>query len=287
MLIKRIITALVLLAILLPALFFGSPNLFNGLALILIAAGVWEWSRMNGYSQAHAIFFALDAFLICWGLMYLGLTRYPMPILWLIVTAVWVLVSGYLLKNGIASWARIPKPLRMIAGLLLICTAWLAVAQLRVVGINLLLSALLLVWAADICAYAAGRLLGGKLFGKLIDKSKLAPAISPGKTWEGVVGGFVGVLLIASFWLWVDHHYVSDSLSLYTLLWERGALFALLALVFLTMLAVVGDLIESLVKRSAGVKDSSHLLPGHGGVLDRVDALLPVLPAAMFFVSLL
>lgn len=281
MLIKRIITAVALLAILLPALFFGVPNAFNGLALILIAAGVWEWSRMNGYSQTKSIFFALDAFVICAGLMYIGLTRYPMPMLWLIATTLWVLISSYLLSKGVASWARVPQSIRLTLGVLLICTTWLAVSQLRQIGINLLLSTLLLVWAADICAYVAGRLFGGKLFGT----HKLAITISPGKTWEGALGGFVGVLLVAYFWLWVDQKYASDSLSLYTLLKERFGWFMLLALVFLTMLAIVGDLLESLVKRSAGVKDSSGLLPGHGGVLDRVDALLPVLPAAMFLVS--
>ncbi len=282
MLIKRIITAVVLLAILLPALFFGSPNVFNALTLILIAAGVWEWSRINSYSQTKSIFFALDAFVICAGLMYIGLTRYPLPMLWLIATALWVLISSYLLIKGVERWARIPQSVRLIIGVLLICTTWLAVSQLRQIGINLLLSTLLLVWAADICAYVAGRLFGGKLFGA----RKLAVTISPGKTWEGVLGGFAGVLLVAYFWLWLDQKYASDSLSLYTLLHERFGWFILLALVFLTMLAVVGDLIESLVKRSAGVKDSSSLLPGHGGVLDRVDALLPVLPVAMFFVSL-
>ncbi len=281
MLIKRIITAVVLLAILLPALFFGTPNAFNALALILIAAGVWEWSRMNGYGQTKSIFFALDVFVICAGLMYIGLTRYPLPILWLMVTALWVLIASYLLSKGVTSWVQIPKSLRLILGVLLICTTWLAVSQLRQIGINLLLSTLLLVWAADIFAYAAGRLFGGKLFGT----RKLAASISPGKTWEGVLGGFVGVVLVAYFWLWLDQKYASDSLSLYTLLKERFGWFMLLALVFLTMLAVVGDLIESLVKRSAGVKDSSGLLPGHGGVLDRVDALLPVLPAAMLLVS--
>jgi phosphatidate cytidylyltransferase len=283
MLIKRIITAVVLLAILLPAMFFGSANVFNGIALILIAAGVWEWSRMNGYSQARSIFFALDIFVICFGLMYLGVTRYPMPLLWLFVTALWVLASCYLLKNGIASWVRIPKSVRLLIGILFIFSAWLALAQLREIGINLLLSVLLLVWAADIFAYAGGRLLGGKLFGQ----RKLAATISPGKTWEGVIGGFAGVLIVASFWLWLDQKYASDSLSLYTLLEERLSAVALVGLIFLTMLAVIGDLIESLVKRSAGVKDSSGLLPGHGGVLDRVDALIPVLPAAMFFVSML
>jgi phosphatidate cytidylyltransferase len=185
----------------------------------------------------------------------------------------------------VASWARIPPSIRLILGVLLICTTWLAVSQLRQIGINLLLSTLLLVWAADICAYAAGRLFGGKLFGGFANQGKLAVTISPGKTWEGVLGGFIGVSLMAVFWLWLDQKCAPDSLSLYTLLQARFGWFMLLALVFLTMLAVVGDLIESLVKRSAGVKDSSGLLPGHGGVLDRVDALLPVLPAAMFLVS--
>lgn len=276
MLIKRIITAVVLLAILLPALFWGSPNLFNRLTLILIAAGVWEWSRMNGYSTTKSVFFALDVFVICAGLMHLGLTRYPMPILWLINTAVWVLASAHLMKSGVASWAKIPQALRLVGGVLLISTTWLAVAQLREIGINLLLSVLLLVWAADIFAYAAGRAWG---------KHKLAPSISPGKTWQGVAGGFVGVLAVAGFWLWVDARYSSDSLSLYSVMLHRFGWLSLFVLVFLTLLAVVGDLMESLVKRSAGVKDSSGLLPGHGGVLDRVDALLPVLPTAMLLVS--
>jgi phosphatidate cytidylyltransferase len=281
MLIKRIITALVLLAILLPALFFGAPNVFNALALTLIATGVWEWSRMNGCSQTKSRFFALDAFVICAGLMYVGLTSLPLPALWLAATALWVLVSNYLLAKGVASWVRVPQVVRLVLGVLLICTTWLAVSQLRQIGINLLLSTLLLVWAADICAYAVGRHFGGRLFGD----RKLAATISPGKTWEGVLGGFIGVLLVAGFWLWLDQMYKLDSPSLYTLLWARFGWFMPLSLAFLTMLAVVGDLIESLVKRSAGIKDSSGLLPGHGGVLDRVDALLPVLPAVMFLLS--
>lgn len=276
MLIKRIVTAVVLLGILLPALFLGVPNLFNAIALVLIAAAVWEWSRMNGYSNTKSVFFGLNTFVMCAGLMYLGVTRMPLPMLWLCATAFWVLISAYLLKNGVIIWGTIPKALRLIGGVLILCTTWLAVAQLREVGINLLLSALLLVWAADIFAYAAGRLFG---------KNKLAPSVSPGKTWEGVFGGFVGVLMVAGLWLWVDYNYASDSLSLYSIMLHRFGYLSILVLVFLTMMAVVGDLIESLVKRSAGVKDSSGLLPGHGGVLDRVDALLPVLPVAMLLVS--
>jgi phosphatidate cytidylyltransferase len=276
MLFKRIVTAFILLGMLLPALFWGVPQLFNVLALMLIAAAVWEWSRMNGYSHTKAIFFGLDAFVIGVGLMYLGVTRQPLPMLWLCVSALWVLVATYLLKNGVAVWVKIPQALRLVGGVVMLGATWLAVAQLREIGINLLLSALILVWAADILAYAFGRLLG---------KHKLAPSVSPGKTWEGVVGGFVGVLLVAVCWIWIDGKYASDSLSLYSLILYRFGYLSIVVLVFLTLMAVVGDLLESLVKRSAGVKDSSGLLPGHGGVLDRVDALLPVLPMAMLLVS--
>ena len=135
------------------------------------------------------------------------------------------------------------------------------------------------VWAADIAAY-----FGGRAFGK----RKLAPSISPGKSWEGVWSGMLGVLLLAAFWLLVvDRQLPVDSRSLYAqLIQHLGYVTAALALLFLSMMSVVGDLFESLVKRSAGAKDSSGLLPGHGGVLDRIDALLPVMPIALALVSL-
>ncbi|MGB7420341.1 MAG: phosphatidate cytidylyltransferase, partial [Comamonas sp.] len=145
-------------------------------------------------------------------------------------------------------------------------------ARARAVGINFLLSVLCLVWAADICAYFVGRAFG---------RRKLAPAISPGKSWEGVWGGMAGVLVLALVWAWADGRWQASVPSLYTQLAGLGWLLALPALLFLTAMSVVGDLVESLVKRSAGAKDSSQLLPGHGGVLDRVDALLPTLPLAL------
>jgi phosphatidate cytidylyltransferase len=132
---------------------------------------------------------------------------------------------------------------------------------------------------ADIAAY-----FGGRAFGK----RKLALAISPGKSWEGVWSGMLAVLVVA--WLWtqfIDGRAGVESISLYAQLAQRlGLAGAALALVFLSAMGVVGDLFESLVKRSAGVKDSSGLLPGHGGVLDRIDALLPVFPIALALASL-
>jgi phosphatidate cytidylyltransferase len=126
---------------------------------------------------------------------------------------------------------------------------------------------------ADVAAY-----FGGRRFGR----NKLAPSISPGKSWEGVWSGMVGVMLLAVLWIWIDGHFAVDAPSIYSRLWSvAGPLGLATALFVLCGLSVMGDLVESLVKRAAGAKDSSRLLPGHGGVLDRVDALLPVLPAAM------
>jgi phosphatidate cytidylyltransferase len=150
--------------------------------------------------------------------------------------------------------------------------------QAKVMGVNFLLSVLFLVWMADIAAYFSGRAFG---------RHKLAPGISPGKTWEGVWGGMFCVLLMACVWIWVDLQYQVDSPSLYSRLYLRGAVFLILATLFLTLMSVAGDLVESLVKRSAGMKDSSQLLPGHGGVLDRVDALLPTLPLALMLTQTL
>jgi phosphatidate cytidylyltransferase len=114
---------------------------------------------------------------------------------------------------------------------------------------------------------------------------KLAPSISPGKSWEGVFGGMLGVMLVALVWAELDRRMAVSTLSFFSVLLSKGAWVAWPALLFMCAMSVVGDLVESLVKRSAGMKDSSALLPGHGGVLDRVDALLPTLPLAMMLVA--
>jgi phosphatidate cytidylyltransferase len=176
------------------------------------------------------------------------------------------------LRRGVSAWGAMPRALRLWPGLALIGLAWWAMAQARAQGVELLLSMMTLVWVADISAYFAGKALG---------RRKLAPAISPGKSWEGVCGGAIGVACLAAGWTWAGLSQGHPDASLYGRLWSHGPWIAALALAVLTAASVAGDLFESLVKRSAGVKDSSGLLPGHGGVLDRVDALLPVLPVAM------
>jgi phosphatidate cytidylyltransferase len=272
MLKQRVITALLLLAVLLPALFYSRIEPFALLALVMIVAGGWEWGRLNACSPAKSLLLglgvggALAAFWIAGGL------QQSWRVLWLAVGACWVLLSVAMLGRGVAGWGRWAAPLRLWGGLLLIACAWLALVQARQMGLDFLLSVLTLVWMADIAAYAGGRAFG---------RRKLAPTISPGKSWEGALSGLVGVCLLAAGWLWFD----PTGASLYARLWVWGPVLAVLAMVFLVAMSVVGDLVESLVKRSAGVKDSSQLLPGHGGVLDRVDALLPVLPLAMMLAT--
>ena len=272
MLKQRVITALVLLAILLPALFYPSPEPFCAVALILIAAGAWEWGRLNGYGQPGSLLLAADCAGLCLASWALGWLDNPSPWFWRVAGAAWVLGGAGLLRVGVAGWPSLPRPVRVLGGLAAIWLAWVAVAQARTIGINFLLSVLVLVWVADIFAYFAGRAFG---------KHKLAPAISPGKSWEGVWGGMAGVLVLAVSWGWADASLHAGVASFYTRLLAHGWPVLLIGALFMAAMSVVGDLVESLVKRSVGAKDSSGLLPGHGGVLDRVDALLPTLPLAM------
>ena len=280
MLKQRIITAIVLLAILLPALFWSSPEPFMAVTLVMLAAAGWEWGRLNGFGQGPSVALGAITALLCAGAWAGGWTRHPSQVAWTFAGAAWVLLGGWLLKGGVAGWPHIPKALRVVAGVLALWAAWVAVAQARVIGVNFLLSILVLVWVADIAAYFAGR-----AFGLKFTRNKLAPAISPGKSWEGVWGGMLGVVVLALAWAWGDASLGASTPSLYTRLAHSGWPVLVIAVLFLAAMSVVGDLAESLIKRSAGVKDSSQLLPGHGGVLDRVDALLPTLPLAMMLAT--
>ena len=278
---QRIITAVALLAILLPALFYPSPVPFGVVALVLMGAAAWEWARLNGFTGAAAVAVGAACVALCLASWAAGWLTATVSTAWVIVGGAWVLGGGLLLRGGVSGWPRIPRNVRLVVGVLGLWLAWLAVAQARVVGINFLLSVLLLVWVADIFAYFVGR-----AFGLKFTKARLAPAISPGKSWEGVWGGMAGVVAMAAGWVWADVHWQAQVDSLYTRLAHQGWWLLLTGVVFMAAMSVVGDLVESLIKRSAGVKDSSGLLPGHGGVLDRVDALLPTLPLAMMLASL-
>jgi len=278
MLRQRVITALVLVGLLLGTLLARSVWPFALLTLALIAAAGWEWARLNQAGGALAL--AMGAAVAVAGAAALGSgwAERPPVVLWWGVTALWLLCGSLALRVGPGAWPQVPRPARWGLGLVALWAAWLALAHARAIGINFMLSLLCLVWMADVAAYFGGRTLG---------RRKLALAISPGKSWEGVWSGMAGVLLLALFWIWLDSRFDVDGPSLYsTLVRGLGWAGTAAALLALCGLSVVGDLVESLVKRAAGAKDSSRLLPGHGGVLDRVDALLPVIPAALALASL-
>lgn len=284
MLLQRVITALALLAVLLPALFWSSPIPFAVVVLVLLAAGAWEWGRLNGLARAGALACGAACLALCGLAWQAGLVGRPLPLLWAGAGALWVLGGAQVLRRGVAGWPQLARVVRVVVGVLALWLTWLALAQARAIGLNFLLSVFVLVWAADVAAYFAGRAFGLRLV-----SVRLAPAISPGKSWEGAWGGMLAVVVVGWVWQQIDATWGVTggwSASLYTQLAERGPVLGLMALLFLAAMSVVGDLVESLVKRAAGVKDSSGLLPGHGGVLDRVDALLPVLPLAMMLVAI-
>lgn len=306
MLKQRVITALVLVAILLPVLAAEAAWPFALLSLVFVAAAGWEWSRLNeapGWRAwvlaaavvGGALYAAAQLALPVWAPQPSPGSVLAMPHthawgeppvgflvpgwVWWAAALLWVPGGAAMLRWGPGHWLTVPQLVRRLLGVLMLVLAWLALVEGRSQGLNFLLSVFCLVWAADIGAY-----FGGRAFGK----RKLAPSISPGKSWEGVFAGMLAVAVLAVLWVWVDREAaLVDGPSLYSRLWSGlGPLGAALALMALTGMSVAGDLVESLVKRQAGVKDSSQLLPGHGGVLDRIDALLPVLPLSLAVMTL-
>ncbi len=278
MLKQRVITAVVLLLVLLPAVFAPMSWPFAVLTLVMITAAGWEWGRLNGAGATGSLVMGAVVGGLCAAALQLGWVGVGASPAWWLACGVWVLGGALAIKVGPTAWPGLPIVARWVLGVAMLFTAWLALASAKVVGLNYLLSVFCLVWVADISAY-----FGGRAFGR----RKLAPTISPGKSWEGVWSGMLGVMVLAAAWILIDKTWSLGSASVFTLLWQRfDVLGLMLALVFLCAMSVLGDLVESLVKRSAGAKDSSQLLPGHGGVLDRVDALLPVFPIAMALSSL-
>ena len=282
MLRQRILTAIVLLALFLPALFSSSPWPFWGFTALMIWAAGWEWGRLNGLKGLMAWILGLLTCALAWLMYPFGqwtLGVFERTWLWTAATLGWVVFGGLALRAGPRGWGRMPSAIRQLLGVGLLALAWLAMLGARERGVNFLMSVFCLVWVADSAAYLGGRLLG---------RHKLALTISPGKTWEGAFSGVLAVVFLALGWsVWVDTASWAGGPSFFGTMRAHGGLLGMwIAAACLTALAVVGDLFESLLKRSVGVKDSSGLLPGHGGVLDRIDALVPVFPAAMALCAL-
>jgi phosphatidate cytidylyltransferase len=275
MLLQRVITALALVALLVPALLADSLLPFAGLTLLMIGCAGWEWGRLNGLPQAGALALGLVVALGCAAAWGAGWAESAPSAVWWLAVVGWMLGGGVALRAGPTQWPRLPRWARLLVGWLMLSLAWLALAAAKQHGVGFILSALCIVWAADISAY-----FGGRAFGR----RKLAPSISPGKSWEGVWSGMLGAGLLAWGWLSLEAVWPAIGPSAFaSILQQRGIAGLVLGIVALCAFSVVGDLMESLAKRAVGAKDSSRLLPGHGGVLDRVDALLPVLPAVMAF----
>lgn len=259
---QRLLAALVLIPLVVVGVLY-LPQLFFSLAVAAVMLlGAWEWTRLiplNGRSQR-------SAFLLLIGLLLLLLGRFVADPGWVAV----MLGAGVAWWLGVLAWFRSPKwasdiPLvKILAALPALLPAWGALAVLHgqtVQGPQLVLFLLVLIWTADSGAYFVGKTLG---------RHKLAPAISPGKTWEGVAGGLLasaGLAAVAAWWLDVPD--------------AQKTGFVLLAVVSAGC-SVIGDLFISLLKRQQGLKDSGHLIPGHGGILDRIDSLLAAAPVFLF-----
>jgi phosphatidate cytidylyltransferase len=265
MLRKRVITALLLVAGL-ALILFALPPLAAALAFAAIAAlAGWEWGGLMKQDQPARVMYAFVLLLFCWQLSVAAPRIVPVllgvsALFWLLVVPLWFRFKWTLVGNDFFGY---------LLGALVILPTWAAMAALHAVSTWLLLAAMALVWVADIAAYFAGRAFG---------RHKLAPTISPGKTWEGVAGAVVGVLIYGGIVL--SFTPLRDRLPL-------GIPLLASMLILLTAVSVLGDLFESLLKRQAGIKDSSNLLPGHGGVLDRIDALTSTLPLAALILHFL
>ena len=281
MLKTRVITALVILPIILIALFL-LPNYGWALfTLLIVSAALWEWSHFCQLSKS-GIQAYLAASLLFSSMIFISYNRGQFEdipfkslalagflvaaIFWMLVVPVWLLKI----------WRPASAWVIAFAGWAVIFPAWLALLFLHDVSPWLLLSFAAIVWVADIAAYFVGKRFG---------KNKLAPAISPGKTIEGVLGGMVGVAVYFFLWqLLVANSFVGRQAWAQDLRTSLVALFSFFIL--LSVVSVVGDLFESWMKRGANLKDSSNLLPGHGGILDRIDALTSTLPLASLYVLL-
>jgi phosphatidate cytidylyltransferase len=269
MLRTRVITAVVLLALLAAAAALGATALLELLA-VLVAIAMYEWIRLAGAGFATSVGAAA-----AYGALLAGASAFdlrpPEPVgaaVSFVACILWC-AAGTAIAGAERGRFRIGRIASMMLAVALLSAGWIALDRLLHRGVPWLVSVLAVVWVADIAAYFSGRALG---------RHKLAPRVSPGKTWEGVYGALVLVTVAALVvhGLWPGARVWSNDL-LSNLAWP----IALASLWVLVALSIVGDLFESLLKRQAQVKDSGRLLPGHGGVLDRIDATLPALPAAV------
>ncbi|MBX3663940.1 MAG: phosphatidate cytidylyltransferase [Burkholderiales bacterium] len=261
MLRARVATVAVLLPLFVGGMFFLGQIWWALLLLPLLLAGGREWAALAGFSRngnlAYCGILAASAAVLLWGGELHRSQQALDAAIFGIAVAFWFLLAPLWLWRG---W-RLRDPLFLgLTGWILVVPTWLALVRLQQWP-WVLLAVLGVVWVADSAAYFAGHFWG---------RRKLAPSISPGKTWEGVAGAAIGVAV---------YHALVWKLGFSVIAPQSAGAAALLVAVLLP-LSIIGDLFESWIKRQAGVKDSGNLLPGHGGVLDRIDALTATLPLA-------
>ena len=252
---SRVLTAMLLLAVFVPAVLWAPAWLWAVLMAGVVGLAAFEWARLSHFpplsARTYAALLALGALALPYGLA----ADWPVFQTGLIVLAIafWLLVAPLWL---LGRWQAVQPFVRAVVGVVVLLPTWAALLYLHARGPGVLLGVMAIVWIADTAAYFSGRHFG---------RHKLAPAISPGKTWEGVAGAVVALALYAA------------ALSALVGMPLLPLLVMVSALLYVS---VLGDLFESWIKRVSGMKDSGHMLPGHGGVLDRIDALTSTLPIA-------
>lgn len=252
---KRVLTAFLLLAVFVPAMLWAPAWLWSILVAGVVSMAAYEWAHLSHFPQLSARVYAGLLALTALILPSLLATSWPLYQAALVLLAIgfWLLIAPLWL---LGRWHAEQPFLRAVIGVVVLMPTWAALLYLHARGPAVLIGVMAIVWIADTAAYFSGRHFG---------RHKLAPSISPGKTWEGVAGALVAVALYA---------------GVLSLLTEMPLLRLFLVVCGLLYLSVLGDLFESWVKRVSGMKDSGGVLPGHGGVLDRIDALTATLPVA-------
>lgn len=266
---QRLATAVVLLLVSLFALFYFPQSAWFGLVFTLVAIGAWEWAGLAGWTGIARALYAASTATVC--LATASLLPWESQIRlapFAAAFAFWALVAPLWL---VREWHAHSTIALALLGFLVLIPFGLALIALRAISPWLLLQILSVVWVADTAAYFFGRSFG---------KTRLAPVISPGKTWEGALGGLFAVTIYAAGWFMLERN--SDYGERMVL-----GLAQSISLLLLVPASIVGDLFESWLKRLAGVKDSGTLLPGHGGLLDRIDGLTAALPVAAFTILFL
>ncbi len=259
----RIITALLLVGAFIPTLFLSSNMVWASLMLVLSLVSLYEWAGMAQFSKSYTLCYLVVATLFGGVGLYAMqqshfsiLTQISQP-LYILAALFWLLLAPiWLAKRFVIKQAMVMA----LLGMILLAPLWIATVAVRMESPWLLLLLLVPIWIADSAAYFTGKKFG---------KHKLAPNISPGKTWEGVAGAMFAVTLFAV---------ICCAMGL-------GDYKLVLVMWMIVILGVIGDLFESMMKRHANIKDSGSFLPGHGGILDRIDGVIPSLPIALILIA--